>query len=188
MGKFSSYDISLKSLADGKHTFDYLLETVFFEKIDSPEVRKGTVNAKVIVSKTNEKIEVDFFVKGSVLIPCTRCLEDMSLPVDVKEKLFVKFGEQFSEEGDNILVVPEESGVLNVAWFLYETIVLAIPIKHVHPAGECNIAMIKKLRQHQVVVDDDILSVSEDAEEDENENETENDPRWDVLKNINDNN
>ena len=89
MGKFSSYDISLKSLADGKHTFNYLLEDDFFEKIDSPEVRKGTVNAKIVVSRNKEKIEIDFMVKGTIQIPCTRCLDDMTQAIDVKEKLYV---------------------------------------------------------------------------------------------------
>ena len=185
MGKFSSYDISLKSLADGKHTFNYLLEDDFFEKIDSPEVRKGTVNAKIVVSRNKEKIEIDFMVKGTIQIPCTRCLDDMTQAIDVKEKLFVKFGKQFSEEGDDILIVPEDSGILNVAWFLYETIALAIPIKHVHAAGECNETMTKKLKQYEILSDEELMD--EDELIDDNE-ETENDPRWDALRNINDNN
>lgn len=187
MGKFSSYDISLKLLADGKHTFDYLLENDFFEKIDSPEVHKGRLNAKVVVSKNKEKIEVNFVIKGTLQIPCTRCLEDMTQAIDVKEKLFVKFGKQFSEESDDILVVPEDNGTLNVAWFLYETIVLAIPIKHVHATGECNETMIKKFKQHQVQVISDEEPMDE-SELIDNDEETELDPRWDTLKNINDNN
>ena len=33
--------------------------------------------------------------------------------------------------------IPEEEGEINIAWFLYEFVVLDIPIKHVHEPGKC---------------------------------------------------
>ena len=55
----------------------------------------------------------------------------MELPVTTSDKLKVKLGSSFAEEGD-IVVVPEEDGYINIAWFLYEFISLNIPMKHVH--------------------------------------------------------
>ncbi len=65
------------------------------------------------------------------------CLDDMNLDVDTQSRLIVKFGKEYSEESDEIVIIPEEEGEINIAWFLYEFIALTIPIKHVHPTGEC---------------------------------------------------
>lgn len=34
-----------------------------------------------------------------------------------------------------MVIVPEEDGYINVAWFMYEFIALSIPMKHVHAPG-----------------------------------------------------
>jgi uncharacterized metal-binding protein YceD (DUF177 family) len=71
----------------------------------------------------------------------------MNQQIHYKESLDVKFGSKFSEEND-IVIVPEAEGAINVAWFLYEFIVLNIPVKHVHAPGECDKSMINKLKKH----------------------------------------
>jgi uncharacterized metal-binding protein YceD (DUF177 family) len=67
-----------------------------------------------------------------------------------KEKVLVKFGNKFSAEDDEIVIVPEAEGAINIAWFLYEFIILNIPIKHVHAPGLCNKTMMSKLKKHIV--------------------------------------
>ena len=148
MTKFEQYNIVLKDLAAGTvSTFEYTLDDVFFKKIDSPEVQRGNVKATVTVRKKNDTFELSFNLGGYILIPCDRCLDDMELPIDYQEKLLVKMGEKFSEDGDTV-IIPELEGAINIAWFLYEFIILNIPIKHVHQPGQCNKAMISKLKKH----------------------------------------
>ena len=36
-----------------------------------------------------------------VWVPCDRCLDDMELPISSSDKLMVKFGHEYAEEGDN---------------------------------------------------------------------------------------
>jgi len=92
----------------------------------------------------------------------------------------VKLGAEFTEM-DDIVIVPEEEGYINVAWFIYEFVALSIPMKHSHAPGECDKEMEGKLNKHLRTMADD-----EDFEE---ENETcEIDPRWNELKKILDNN
>jgi uncharacterized metal-binding protein YceD (DUF177 family) len=112
----------------------------------------------------------------------------MVQPINHKEKLLVKFGEQFADE-DEIVVVPEVEGAINIAWFLYEFIVINIPLKHVHPSGECNKTMVTKLKKHISKSKDDDDDSSIDDSDDEIEIEDDQiDPRWEGLKNILDNN
>ena len=71
----------------------------------------------------------------------------MEIPVDIDDELKVKMGATFSDEND-IVVVPEEDGYINVAWFIYEFIALSLPMKHVHAPGKCNKAMMGALSKH----------------------------------------
>ena len=173
--------------------YEFLLDNLFFANIDGPEVQKGKVNVVLKVKKTSRAFELDFQTDGIVLVPCDRCLDEMELPVSSTDVLFVKFGSNYAEEGDNMVVIPEEEGDINVAWFMYEFIALAIPMKHVHAPGKCNKAMSSKLSKHLRTTPDDEMDEDSFVPEESNElvnddTETAVDPRWDELKKILDNN
>lgn len=188
MSKFEQYNVVLKDLNNETLVYEYRLDEEYFKKIDSPEVQKGHINATVKAKKKNTAFELDFFLEGTILIPCDRCLDTMEQVISYKEKLQVKFGNKFSEE-DEIVIVPESEGAINVAWFLYEFIVLNIPLKHVHAPGECNKTMATKLKRHITKSkDDDNLDLEIDDEEDFSIDDNQTDPRWDGLQSIIDNN
>ena len=192
MGKFELYTIDLKNLTPGTHDFEYLLENKFFVDIDGNEVHKGHVRVQLAVKKSSVAFELNFQIAGTVIIPCDRCLDDMELPIETQDKLIVKFGKEYAEESDEIVIVPEEEGTINVAWFIYEFIALAIPIKHVHAAGKCNKAMAAKLRQHTAISRDDLAEPLDEGQEEASDEQDAgvSDPRWDALKGLfeNDNN
>ena len=176
MSKFELYNIVLKDLPLGTSTKEFTLDDSFFQKIDSPEVQKGNVHAVVTIHRKENSFELVFQLNGTILIPCDRCLDDMEQEITHKESVFVKFGSKFSAE-DEIVVVPESDGAINIAWFLYEFIILNIPIKHVHPSGMCNKTMMSKLKKHIVrnkdeeTGDDNDLDLDDDddfAEEETN--------------------
>ena len=192
MGKFELYTIDLKNLTPGTHDFEYLLENKFFVDIDGNEVQKGHVHVQLTVKKSLMAFELNFQIAGTVIIPCDRCLDDMELPIETQDKLIVKFGKEYAEESDEIVIVPEEEETINVAWFIYEFIALAIPIKHVHAAGKCNKAMVAKLRQHTAISRDDLAEPLDEGQEEASDEQDAgvSDPRWDALKGLfeNDNN
>lgn len=187
MAKFSIYNIRLLGLSQGIHPFEYELDSKFFENIDGDEVKKGNVRVELTVTKTGSTFEFDFDLKGIVQIPCTRCLDYMDQEIDSQNRLVVKLGKEYSEESDEVIIIPEAEGEINIAWFLYEFIALNIPIKHVHEPGKCNKMMSSKFRKHRAVGkddegDDDIDDDMEIADEDE---ETPNvDPRWESLRGL----
>jgi uncharacterized metal-binding protein YceD (DUF177 family) len=195
LGKFDHYKIPLKSLTIGDHSFEYQLDSEFFKNIDGQEVQKGKVSAKVLVRNNSRSFDLSFVLQGMVKIPCDRCLDDMDLEIEHSDKLIVRFGQEYAEEGDDIIIVPESEGEINIAWFLYEFVALSIPIKHVHAPGKCNKAMSGKLRKHLAKGPDDEsdLDIEEDLDEtdsmvDFDDESQSTDPRWDELKKIIDNN
>ena len=187
MGKFDKYKIDLKGMQADSCKYEFVLDNLFFANIDGPEVQKGKVNVVLVVKKTSRAFELNFQTDGMVWVPCDRCLDDMEQPVSSTDKLLVKFGHEYAEEGDNLIVIPEEEGEINVAWFMYEFIALAIPMKHVHAPGKCNKAMSSKLSKHLRTTPDDEMDedsfVPEDSDELANDDtETAVDPRVDELK------
>jgi uncharacterized metal-binding protein YceD (DUF177 family) len=196
MGKFDEYNINLKGMEADSAEYNFQLGNLFFAHIDGPEVQKGNVNVQVTVHRKAGVYELLFHLEGYAIVPCDRCLDEMEQPITANEKLKVKLGEKFSEEGTDIVVVPESEGAINVAWFLYEFIALAIPMKHVHPAGKCNKAMSSSLHKHLVT---DVESDNEgggiemeptgeeEVEEtpyEDNTDEESVDPRWNELKKL----
>jgi uncharacterized metal-binding protein YceD (DUF177 family) len=198
LGKFDSYNIPLKTLAIGDHSFDYVLDTEYFKKIDSLEVQKGKVLAKVLVKNNGSDYDLNFNLDGIIQVPCDRCLDDMDLAITYQDRLIVKLGSDYAEEGENIIIIPEVEGEINIAWFLYEFIALSIPIKHIHPPGKCNPMMSSKLKKHLTRGPVDQDEENEDLDIDFEESESvmdfedldskQTDPRWDELKKIIDNN
>ena len=161
--------------------------------IDGTEVQKGRVHVHLTVKRTAMAFDMSFHITGIVIVPCDRCLDDMELPIETNNRLVVKFGKEYAEESDEVVVIPEEEGSINVAWFMYEFIALAIPMKHIHAPGKCNKAMASKLKKHTAKSMDDLDGTDEEpldngaaAEEDGSVT----DPRWDALKGLleNDNN
>ncbi|MBN2659955.1 MAG: DUF177 domain-containing protein [Tannerellaceae bacterium] len=194
MGKFDIYKVDLKNLSPGVHEFEYILENKFFVDIDGDEVQKGKVKVNLTVKRSSMVFDMNFQLEGVVYVPCDRCLDDMDLPISAKNKLIVKFGKEYAEESDEIVIIPEAEGEINLAWFIYEFIALTIPMKHVHAPGKCNKAMSSKLKKHTTRrSDDDDEYEDESADEiivEDDSSDMSSDPRWDALKGLveNDNN
>ena len=161
--------IDLKGLADGLNSFEFDLDDAYFKAVNAPEVGRGNVHVSLKIVRTqNDYFTLDFHEKGTVVLPCDLCLDDMEQPIETQQRLEAKFGNAYSEDGD-LVTVPENEGILDVSWFVYEFILLALPIKHVHAPGKCNPAMIRTLEEY---------SATRSGQEG---NETPMDPRWEAL-------
>ncbi len=171
MYQSESLKIDLKGLQEGLTTLEYTLDDTYFQEIESSEISAGQVHVKVEVRKTRMFWELMLHTEGLVTIPCNLCMDDMDQPIAADNRLVVKLGEENNED-DELVIVDEDEGILDLSWYIYEFIALAIPIRHVHAPGKCNAAMMKVLEEH-----------STDRSSDE-ESTTTVDPRWEKLKNI----
>jgi uncharacterized metal-binding protein YceD (DUF177 family) len=172
------YEIDLKNINQASSAvFDYELDNDFFNFVEGTEVRQGKVGVTVEVMKVSLAYEIDFHSEGVVTVECDRCLGDVEMPVKTDNKLLVTFGETYSETSDEHIIVSGEDGTINIAWFMYEFIVLALPLRRVHEAGECDEQMSSKLRA---------LCVEETGEDDDSETDGDGykDPRWEALRNL----
>ena len=164
--------IDLKSLKEEETSLEFDLDDNYFGALDDAEVKKGSLHVSVSIRKATGFFELLFHTVGTVIIPCDRCLDDMALPVETDNRLIVKLGSEYSEE-DEVIVVSENEGILDMSWLIYEFVALVIPIRHVHAPGKCNAAMTKTLEE---------LSADRSSDEESNQ---ETDPRWEKLKALN---
>ena len=166
----------------GSHAFEYHLGKEFFVNMESSDIRDANISVKLSVTHNSGIYDLNFKFLGEITLLCDRCLDDMKHPVDTDYHIVVKYGDKYCDDSDEVLEIPESDNYLNVAYMIFDTVSLSIPIKHVHPAGQCNKAMSELLRNHR----------AKDAELDETsdnyDEETEIDPRWAKLKELSDNN
>ena len=172
MCSLESYKVDLKGVKDETMSLDFDLNDDFFRALDGSQLEHGALHVSVSIRKMAGFFELLFHTHGSVVVTCDRCLDDMDQPIDTDNKLLVKLGDTYSEDDDTV-TIDENEGILDMSWFIYEFVMLAIPIKHVHAPGKCNSAMTQKLEE---------LSGAVRSSEEEDEAI---DPRWEALRQLN---
>jgi uncharacterized metal-binding protein YceD (DUF177 family) len=120
----------------GNHTFNFEIEDKFFEHFEYSEIKKGRIHVDCLLEKQVRMMVLYFDIAGTVRIPCDRCAEEFDQPIDGRQKLIVKFGDDHKEESEDILVITEKEHELDVSQYLYEYIHLMLPFKKVHGNDE----------------------------------------------------
>lgn len=167
--------VPVGGLKDGQHTFSFEVNKKFFDQFEDSEVKEGMLHATVAAEKRSSHIDLSIRIEGVVSISCDRCLGLILHPVDCTNRLLVKFARTHDESDPDIITMPADEQELDMRQYFYEYILLALPIKRVHPDDKkgnstCDPEMLEKLKEH---------IVSEEAE---------SDPRWDELKKLINNN
>ena len=178
MSKTKEYVIPFVGLKLGKHKFEYQINNAFFEIFDYNEFQNSDIKVNVVLDKKSNLLEIDFKHKGAVNVPCDLTSEDFDLPVKGKLKLIVRFGETYNNDNEELLILPFGEFEIDIAQYIYEMIVLSIPLRRVHPGikdGSLNTEALTKLKE---------LTIKEQKKEKKEEKEENIDPRWDKLKQL----
>lgn len=174
--KLSDFRINLLSLNSDSKEYEFKVDNTFFEELDSSDVKSGQGVCNLLIEKlADESFQFKFHTEGVVQVSCDRCLDDMDCPINTDDLLIVKLGTEYSED-DDIVTIPEHEGTIDVSSFIFQFIVLNIPIKHVHAPGKCNTQMLEILNRHLA-----IRSGDQNDSVDEELNEENIDPRWREL-------
>ena len=183
MNALDSYTVDLTCMRTDSMKYQFKLGHAFFEAVGGTLIRGGDADAALEVRRTEEGYAFDFHIKGTVQMPCDRCLDDMAVAVDTERTLAVKLGEEYVDDGDAV-TLSREDAVMNVAWIMYEYVALEVPLVHVHEPGQCNAGMMEVLAEHLVDTPEG-QGRKEDGKDGE---EKPADPRWDKLREMLDNN
>ena len=164
------YSIPFSGLKEGKHKFNYTVDNTFIQSFGFEEFNSVDVDLQVVLDRRSTMLEFAFSLKGIVNVNCDLSNEPYDEHIAAKLVLVVKFGEAFNDEDDEILILPHGEHQVNIAQYVYEMIVLAVPPKRVHPG-------VKDGTLHS-----DLLDKLEELQPREFKQSEKTDPRWDALK------
>lgn len=163
----------------GKHRFDYQINNKFFQEFDYHQFEDAAITVELVFEKKATLLELSFKHQGSVNVPCDVTGEQFDLPIKGKLNLVVQFGEEYNDDNEELLVLPHGEYQVNVAQYIYEMIVLSVPLKRIHPGVKDGSIDVSNYERY--------ITYEQPKEQKE-----EVDPRWaklkDLLKDNKDNN
>jgi uncharacterized protein len=170
---FIAYSIPIQGLKIGTHQFKYTLDGDFYKHFEDSLILDGKVNFIVDLDKRSDMLIFDFQFEGYVGAICDRCTADINLPISGEEELLVKFSEEDLED-DEVIFIPHETSVLNLAQYMYEFSIMALPIINSYDCESenplpCNTEVLKH------IMPEDALEIKPN-------------PIWDSLKDLKNNN
>jgi uncharacterized metal-binding protein YceD (DUF177 family) len=173
MKPLKEYTIPFVGLKAGKHNFEYQIDNKFFEYFEYDDFNNAKIKTKIVFEKKTTLLELHFKVSGVVNVNCDLSNEPYDQKIKGEFDLVVNFGNEYNDEEENILIIPHGEYEINVAQYIYELIILSVPIKKVHPGvkdGTLKSEILKKLEE-----------LSPKGIEEESEDI---DPRWNTLKKL----
>ncbi len=169
MEALPEHTIPFSGLKDGQHTFQFALGQSFFQATGMEEYELGgAVEAKVDLDKSEHLLVVNIHVDGYVTVPCDHCNAPMSQPVQGDQRQIFKLTDEEGTDDEEFVVLDTRAQEVNLTHYLFECISLHLPIRHVHPEGECDPEVDQAFQRIKV------------------DHDPEPDPRWDALKALKD--
>ena len=133
------------------------------------------INVSLELEKKSTLLELHFKFSGWVNVNCDLTNEPYNQTIENEFDLVVNFGEEYNDENIDILIVPHGTYEISIQQYIYELIILAVPIKRLHPGvedGTLDSEILEKLEELSPK-----LKENKDKEEDI-------DPRWNTLKKL----
>lgn len=142
MDVVKGYSIAFRGLRIGEYDYDFKVGRELFEAYGNTEIKDGACDVRVRLTRSESMLLLRVAIEGSVVVECDRCLEECTLPVHYEGELPVRFSEEEHEyDGEVLWLMPGEDEV-DLAQYIYESVVLSLPYRRVHPDGECNPDML----------------------------------------------
>jgi len=171
------FTIQYVGLKEGEHNFEYQIDKPFFDYFEFDDFNGANLQVSLDFVKKTTLMQLNFKVDGTVNINCDLTNEPYDEPIHGDLEIVVKFGHEYNDENEEILILPYGEYELNVAQYIYELVILSVPNKRVHPGvkdGTLKSEILNKLEE---------LSLGGKKEQ-ENEDKSMTDPRWDLLKKL----
>tara|TARA_R110002167_G_scaffold124040_2_gene303272 strand:+ start:3673 stop:4212 length:540 start_codon:yes stop_codon:yes gene_type:complete len=175
MKPLKEFTIPFVGLKIGTHHYDFKIEKSFFDYFEYEDFNDTNIKVDVVLVKNSTLLELNFKISGTVNVNCDVTNEPFDQIVTNEFDLVVNFGDAYNDENIDILILPHGAYEINIQQYIYELIVLAVPIKRIHPGvedGTLDSDILEKLNKLSPKLDD------------EKEDNKDIDPRWNILKKL----
>lgn len=148
MDKFSEYKVPLAGISEGRYGQEFVCNTEFFRAMENDEVLSSEVRVELTIEHKHGSYACHFSFSGEIEVACDRCLEPLAHKVSTEYDVTVKYGYEYDDSQEDLLILPENDRYFDVSGILYDSILLTLPIRNVHKEGECNESMSEILSEH----------------------------------------
>lgn len=162
------FEIAWQGLKPGLHVFEYAVDDRFINNKQADADFKN-LNAQIKLSfdkKTNFFL-LHFDIDGIITVSCDRCGDEFEMRLWDEFDLLVKLAGEDVETRDedaDAVFIPRSETVIDISDWLYEFIMLSIPLQKVHPDNAdgspgCNpqaLSLLNKLSEHEEEPKNDI--------------------------------
>jgi uncharacterized protein len=139
MDALQDHTIHFTGLNNGLHAFQFDLDNAFFKAAADEELEGGKAQAMVQLDKNPSMLVADIRITGTVDVLCDHCNAPLDYPVDGHlREVFHMNGRQNFEGDDQVIGLDPDDHAINLSHSFYECIRLALPIRRVHSAGQCD--------------------------------------------------
>jgi len=176
MNNLKLFDIKFTGLNNGTHRFQYHIDQSFLSEFAYDEAEKCDIEIDVKMNKSDNMLAFHIHSKGFINIPCDVSNEMYDQAVERTQEFLIKFGEEYNDERDDLIILPYNEHKYNIAQQIYENIILSIPMKRVHPDI---ISGKMKTNNTDYIINADDLDIDKKEPK-----EKDIDPRWEVLKKL----
>lgn len=183
MDKIKNYDVQFSGLKEREHQFSFEIKQSFFDLFTfEQDFQNPNLKIELNLNKKSTFLELNLRAEGLVTLICDITNEPYQQSIKGTMDVLVKFGDEYDDSDDEVLVIPHGDYKINIAQLIFELVLLNIPLKHVRP----DIDTEEMLEALELLEEYEPHAQEENLEEEVNEKD--NDPRWDKLKKLLDNN
>lgn len=150
MMPLAEYILPVKGLKIGMHHYNFDVDSDFFKHFEDSPITEGSFEVSLDFEKRHDMFDLRFRISGRASAACDRCLGTIQLPVKGEFELVVKLSEEEIEEDIDIAFISPETSTLSVATWVYEYIVLSMPMRNVYDCESeavrpCDMEMMERL-------------------------------------------
>lgn len=135
-------------MSEGVHTLHFTCRADFFARMECVDVADADIDVSLRIECRHDAFAMSFHTSGWVDTPCDRCLEPVRIDICEDYPLTVRYGADYDDSTDGVLVIPDSEPDLDVAPIIRDNVLLALPIRRVHPDGECDPEASRVLCDH----------------------------------------
>lgn len=139
------YIIDAQTLQQQSFEFDLEVGMELFETMEMSDITGADYKFRVVGTRlTSSKLEIEVDGEGSVVTQCDRCLDDVTIEAEASGAMVVYFGDE-AKPFDGEEVTLQRGDELSIAQFIYDSIMLDLPIVRAHKPEDCNPEMLARI-------------------------------------------
>lgn len=145
----NNYTIDYQGLSLGSHHFSFPFSDDLFAIWDESPIRHGKGMIEIEMERHTNFMELSVDIEGEVELECDRCMDPYGQAIHFDGQTVVKVSNKASSEesDEDIIWIAQSEDKLDLRQWLYESIILSLPLARVHTDIEdCNEEILKYIK------------------------------------------